>query len=180
MSPSLRFSFARGFAWLAGALALALTLGSGQARADTQIGFDLDYSVPIESIGDSGGGFGIRFGKQLHVPMVVITPEVVFAYHSFSGRGDPATYKGVLGLRLGLGEIFRIGPFAHLGVGHQDLDLAGDPNYTGFCYDAGLFFDLTIIPFLNVGVHGAYNQLSGSDEPTFHWATFGAHAELIF
>jgi len=154
---------------------------SAPARADVQIGLDLDYALPIDSIGEGGGGFALRFGQQVHLPLIAITPEVAFAYHSYSGGGDPATYRGVGGLRVGIGEIFRIGPFAHLGVGHLDLDYASDPSYTGFTYDVGGFFDLTLIPFLNVGVHGAYNQIAfGDEQETFKWLTFGAHGELIF
>jgi hypothetical protein len=185
MSAKPYFTFSRLPVLCAAALAFGLlTFGaSAPARADVQIGLDLDYALPIDSIGDGGGGFALRFGQQLHLPFLVITPEVAFAYHSYSGDGDPATYRGVGGVRVGIGEIFRLGPFAHLGVGHLDLDFASDRAYTGFTYDVGAFFDLTLIPFLNIGVHGAYNQIAfsdDSDEPTFKWLTFGVHGELIF
>ena len=159
--------------------ACALALPARAARADLQLGFDLDYALPIDSPVDDGGGFAVRIGQQVHVPAVTLTPEIVFAYHSYAGSGDPATYRGVGGLRLGFGEIFRLGPFAHLGVGHIDFDLPGDPSDTAFTYDVGAFFDLTILPLFNVGVHGAYNELRSSDLATFQWMAFGAHAELI-
>lgn len=182
MSAQPYFTFSRLLVLCASALAFGVLMFgmSAPARADVQIGLDLDYALPIDSIGEGGGGFAIRLGQQVHLPMVAITPEVAFAYHSYSGSGDPATYRGVGGLRVGIGEIFRLGPFAHLGVGHLDLDFASDPSYTGFTYDVGGFFDLTLIPFLNIGVHGAYNQIAFGDEPTFKWLTFGAHGELIF
>jgi hypothetical protein len=177
MSTQPRFNSSRLFCLLAfGALAFA----SVPARADTQLALDLDYALPIDSSIDNGGGFAIRLGQQLHLPLVAITPEVAFAYHSYSGAGDPATYRGVGGVRVGFGEIFRLGPFLHLGIGHIDLDFASDPSYTGFSYDVGAFFDLTLLPLLNIGVHGAYNQISFDDQPTFKWLTLGAHGELIF
>ncbi len=150
------------------------------ARAETLIGFDLDYALPVDSIGNDGGGFALRFGQQVHIPLLVLTPEVAFAYHSYSGIGDPATFLGVGGLRLGFGEIFRLGPMAHLGIGHLDLDLASDPSFTGFTYDVGAFFAFTLLPLLNIGVHGAYHQISFDKQETFKWMVFGAHAELIF
>jgi hypothetical protein len=158
----------------------ALTFGvATTARAETQIAVDLDYALPVDSIGDDGGGFAIRLGQQLHIPLLALTPEIVYSHHSFTGRGAPATNRGMGGLRIGFGELFRLGPFAHLGVGRLSIDLPG-ASRTAFTYDVGAFFDLTLIPFINLGVHGAYNQISGDEEPSFHWMTFGAHAELIF
>jgi hypothetical protein len=182
MSACIRFPWLRRLQLLAAAgFAFAsLALHAATARADVQIGFDLDYALPIDSSADGGGGFALRLGQQIHVPAIAFTPEIVFAYHSYAGGGDPATYRGVGGARLGFGEIFRLGPFAHIGLGHIDLDLPGDPSDTSFTYDLGLFFDLTLLPLLNLGVHGSYNELRNNDLPTFQWAIFGAHAELIF
>jgi hypothetical protein len=179
MSASIRFHSPGRAACAVLLTAFALALPAATARADLQIGFDLDYALPIDSSVDGGGGFALRLGQQLHVPAIALTPEIAFAYHSYAGSGDPATYRGVGGLRLGFGEIFRLGPYFHVGLGHIDFDLPGDPSDTGFTYDVGAFFDLTLLPLFNVGVHGAYNELRNSDLPTFQWATFGAHAELI-
>jgi hypothetical protein len=181
MWARLRFHSQR---WLPSALSLmlamcALALDAEHARADTEIGVDLDYGLGIDTVADGGGGFALRLGQQLHIPAIALTPEIAFGYHSFSGGGEPAIYSGLGGVRLGFGEIFRLGPFAHLGLGHIDYDLPGDPNDTAFQYDLGAFFDLTILPLVNIGVHGAYNELRAGDTGTFQWATFGAHVELI-
>lgn len=150
------------------------------ARADVQVGGDLDYALPIDSRADSGGGFAVRLGWQLHVPMLVLTPEAAFNYEGFSGTYGPAVYRGVGGLRLGLGEVFRLGAFTHAGLGRLSADVpAPDPSRTGFTYDLGIFLDFSLMPLLNVGVHGAYNAMPGGDEPSFQWLTLGAHAELI-
>lgn len=173
-----RHRHARG---LCGIAALALSLWSAEAAADTTVAGDLDYAAPIDSNANSGWGFGIRLGQQLHVPAVVVNPELGFTYHRFADDSTPRVYRGIAGLRIGLGEILRMGPFAHIGVGRLSLSGAPDSSHTAFTYDAGLFLDFTVIPFLNVGVHGAYNRIvSGNSNPAFQFATVGAHAALVF
>jgi len=171
---------------LAAAVALsALLLRPAAAHADiveTMIGVDLEYALPVESVGDMGIGVAVRGGMQLHLPFVALTPELGLAYQGFTGTGDPSAFRGIAGLRAGLGEVLRFGAFGHAGVGHLDLDMPGpDPSRTAFTYDAGLFLDLTVLPLLDVGAHAAYNQLiAEGDEDAFHWLTFGAHAALVF
>jgi hypothetical protein len=174
----------RGLASFAVVSALTL-LTSTYAHADPTVAVDLDYAKPIDQDDiSSGGGFGIRLGQQLRAPGIVLTPEVGFTYAQFGNDLSPKVYRGIGGLRLGVGEIFRPGVFAHAGIGRISLDApAGvdDPSHTGFTFDAGAFLDFTLLPFLNIGVHGAYNRLSGSDEfDAFQWATFGAHGALVF
>src|SRR6185312_13789027 len=91
---------------------LAVTFAAGAASAGPTIGADLDIGFPLNSRGDSGGGFGIRLGQELHLPLVAITPELGFTYHNFSGDFGPKIYRGVAGLRLGIGEVIRPGAFA--------------------------------------------------------------------
>jgi hypothetical protein len=148
---------------------------------DLAIAGDLDYAVPIDSIGDSGGGFAVRVGGQLHVPLLVLTPELGFSYHAMDGEGSPELSRMFAGARVGIGEIFRIGATGHVGIAWLDVDLLRpNPSRNGFAYDLGLFFDFTLLPLLDLGVHAAYNQLSASDDdPAYHWLTFGAHAALI-
>jgi hypothetical protein len=161
----------------AGAALFALTLGARSASASTAIAGDLDFAVPINSQLDSGAGFGIRLGKQLHAPLAVLTPELGFTYHGFSGL---TAYRGVAGLRLGVGEIIRPGVFAHLGVGHLTAPSPA-PSSTAFTYDAGAFLDFTLLPLLDIGAHAAYNHVNAKDPVgAFQWATVGVHAALIF
>src|SRR2546423_11521635 len=109
----------RSFAPLAGvAPLLATTLAAGVVRAGPTIGADLDLGFPLHSRGDSGGGFGIRLGQELHLPLVALVPELGFTYHKFSGDYGPKIYRGIAGLRLGIGEVIRPGVFAHLGIRH--------------------------------------------------------------
>jgi hypothetical protein len=158
----------------------ALASIPSSARADVQIGGDLDYVLPLESRAEMGAGFAIRLGWQLHLPLLVITPEAAFNYAGFSDTYGPAVYRTVAGLRVGVGEVFRLGAFAHGGLGHLSASVPGpDPTRTGFTYDLGIFFAFTLLPLLNLGVHAAYDQIPGTDDPSFQWLTFGAHAELI-
>jgi hypothetical protein len=158
---------------------VATTFSAAPAQAKTAIGADLDFAMPIDSDMKSGAGFAIRVGQQLRAPFVVLTPELVFSDHSFTDDG-PTAYRGLAGLRLGIGELIRPGVYGHLGFGSLSMP-DPFPSHTAFTYDAGIFLDLTVLPLLDVGVHGAYNRLNAGDGvPTFEWATIGAHAALVF
>jgi hypothetical protein len=152
---------------------------SPSASASPTIGADLDIGFPLHSRGDSGGGFGIRLGQELHVPLLVLTPEIGFTYHNFSGDYGPKIYRGIIGARLGIGEILRPGAFVHVGLGHF-VPTIGD-NQNAFTLDAGGFLDLTVIPFLNVGVHVAYNRVDADySSGAYAFLTAGLHAALVF
>jgi hypothetical protein len=160
--------------------AAALLSVASPARADVQLGVDLDSAIPLESPADPGGGFAARLGYQLHLPMLALTPEAVFNYEGFTGTYGLGMYRGVAGLRLGAGEVFRLGAFGHLGIGHLSADVPGpDPTRTGVTYDLGIFFDFTLLPLINLGVHTSYDRMPNGDGPAFHWLVFGAHLELI-
>jgi hypothetical protein len=161
----------------------AAWIGPDVARAETAIAVDLDAIVPVDPDEiDSGPGFAIRLGQQIHLPMVALTPELGFNWGTF-GDG-PSVYRGIAGLRLGVGELFRLGVFAHIGFGHMSYDGPGpfDYSHTGLTFDGGAFLDLTLLPLLDIGVHLAYNRLNGDEEelaPDVGWMTFGAHVALI-
>jgi hypothetical protein len=176
----------------AAALALSsatLWMAPGEAHAETTIAGDFDFAFPASAgWADTGVGFGIRIGQELHVPLLAINPELGFTYHTFgTGSGnlstnDPSVYRGIAGLRLGLGEIFRVGVSGHLGVGRLDANInLRDVSHTAFTWDMGLFLDLTVLPLLNVGVHTAYTKVASNDEKNaLQWYTLGAHAALVF
>src|SRR5262249_13835879 len=158
---------------------LAVMFAAGAANAGPTIGADLDLGIPLNSRGDSGGGFGIRLGQELHVPLLTLTPELGFTFHDFSGDFGPKIYRGIAGLRAGIGEVIRPGAFAHVGFGHF-VPTVGS-NETGFSFDAGGFIDLTFIPFLNFGVHAAYNRVAADyGSGAYAFATVGLDAALVF
>src|SRR5262245_30258132 len=149
---------------VAGLAVSACLVAVPSARADIAIGGDIDVLVPLD-IDDvtSGPGFGVRLGWQLHLPLIVIVPEIGYSWGDF---GDGATInRGIVGARLGIGEIFRIGLAAHLGYGHRSEEIQ-TVRYTndGLTLDGGLFFDFSLIPLLNIGVHAYYGRLAGNEE----------------
>lgn len=118
-------------------------------------------------------------GQQLQLPLLVLTPELVFNYQTFAGGAETSVYRGLAGVRFGVGEILRPGVYAHLGYGSMDSAYAESSD--GLSYDAGAFLDFTLLPLLNIGAHAAYaGQALGGSEPAFDWVTVGLHAALVF
>jgi hypothetical protein len=175
-------TFRKSLLLIAAALS-AWTLQTSSAQASTTIGLDLDLQVPIEINNVStGGGFGIRLGQELHLPLISINPEFAFTYASFSKDEPPTVYRGVAGGRVGFGELMRFGVLAHIGFGYVNWDPGPrDWSHTGLTYDIGAFFEVTALPLLNIGVHAAYNRIAGHDDldEILHWLTMGAHVTLV-
>jgi hypothetical protein len=167
---------------LACAALIALALVPNPARADFLVGVDVDGVEPFEDGAAFGGGFGLRLGAQFHVPLIALTPELAFTYAKFGDDYGPAIYRGMIGGRAAIGEIIRIGVYGHIGLGSFDVDVDdADPSGTDVTYDVGLALDFTLIPFLNLGVHAAYNSFGEDDQrDAFEWLTTGAHVEFVF
>lgn len=167
-----------------GAVLCTWALPPSAAHASTTIAGDLDLQVPISINGVStGGGFGIRLGQELHLPLVALNPEIGFTYATFSKDDSPTIYRGIAGVRLGIGELLRFGVLAHVGFGYANWKLDRDNlSHSGFTYDAGLFFEITALPLLNVGVHAAYNHMAEKNESQpdpLQWLQIGAHVTLV-
>lgn len=179
---------ARVAAWVAMTLGVS-ALASPTARASTTLAGDLDAQIPVSVDGvGTGGGFGIRLGTQLHVPLLSINPEIGFTYAQFSKEYPPQVYRGIVGLRVGLGELLRIGVLAHFGFGYVSWDRGylsssdrADLTHSGTTYDIGGFFEVTALPLLNIGVHAVYNRIADDhDQPDpLHWLQLGVHAALV-
>ena len=58
---------------LASAARMLFALAPNPARADFMVGVDVDGVEPFESGAAFGGGFGVRLGAQLHVPLLALT-----------------------------------------------------------------------------------------------------------
>ena len=170
---------------LLGALAAACawSLQIGAAHASTTIAGDFDLQVPVSINGvGTGGGFGIRIGQELHLPLVSVNPEIGFTYASFSKDEPPKIYRGIAGLRLGVGELIRFGVLAHIGFGYVSWESQQrDVSHSGLTYDAGLFLEFTALPLLNIGVHAAYNRMAEDENQpdTLQWMSLGLHAALV-
>jgi hypothetical protein len=149
------------------------------ASAGPSVGFDPDLAFPIDSPGNTGGGFVARLGYELRLPLITSTPEIAFSYAGFGGDRGPNVYRALAGIRLGFGEIVRVGPLAHIGYGHLVPPHA--PNADGFTWDVGAFANLTLIPVLNIGVHVVYNSIAATDtSSTYKYLTTGLELGLVF
>jgi hypothetical protein len=153
-------------------------------EAQPTIGADVAYALPLEDDLDSGASFGARIGHQFDGHSAAITPELGFNYVSLSGGLEPRVYRGMAGVRFGVGKVVRPGAFAHGGFGHVKLDApsgTGESSYTAFTFDAGAFLDVTLVPYVTFGAHLAYNRVDDTDDfESVRWASFGGHVAVIF
>lgn len=154
----------------------------GESRRDrdssnTHIAVDFNFGTALDEPGtDSGGGGAIRLGQEFDLFLVSLTPEAGGSYHAFGGDDETKLYAGFLGGRLAVGKIIEPSLFAHVGVGR----LEGFDSRTAPILDGGLAIDLTVLPLIDLGVHGAYNMmLPREDGSSFDFVTLGAHAALV-
>jgi len=146
-------------------------------KSRTHIAVDFDFSTALDAPATkSGGGGAVRLGQEFDLFLVSLTPELGGSYHGFGGGGDTKLYTGFLGGRLAVGKIIEPSLFAHLGVGR----LEGIETRTAPVMDGGLAIDLTLLPLIDLGVHGAYNvMLPRDDGSALKYMTLGAHAALV-
>jgi hypothetical protein len=172
----------------AGVLALAtgIVLWPSAAAAQTTLGIAVNANDASneDDATDPGLGVDVYFGPRLDLKLLTLTTELSAGVHDFSGGTDPTVYRALAGGRLGVGFIIRPSIFAHLGVGHlrQDVLFGADrEGRTNLAGDAGIALDFTILPLIDVGVHGAYNFVSGGDDSdAFEWLLGGAHITFVF
>ena len=156
--------------------------GRRESRRDrdhskTHIAIDFDYNDALEApASNAGGGGALRLGQQFDAFLISLTPELGGSYHGFGGNDRTKLYSGFLGGRLAIGKILEPSIFGHLGVGH----LQGIDTRTAPVMDAGLALDFTLLPLIDLGVHGAYNvMLPRNDASAFKFVTLGAQAALV-
>lgn len=163
-------------------------------RAEFTLAGDLAVQAPvsIDSLG-TGGGFGIRIGSRLATSLLVINPEIGFTYATFSKSVPPQVYRGIVGLRLGFGELVRFGVLGHFGFarvswdrGHNrefaDSGWGYDFTHTGFTYDAGVFFEFAAAPGFDLGLHGIYNGVADDyrrQPDPLRWLQIGVQMTLV-
>jgi hypothetical protein len=159
--------------------ASSLWLSPATARAAVAVAADLEVDAPSDSELDAALAFAVRLGWQLHLPLLVFTPEVGYHHVAF---GDELTLdRAFAGARLGIGEVFRIGAFGHVGVGHAAFhSVAEGQDVTDLTIDVGGFLDFTLLPLLDVGVHAGYGRVRADDRDRLRWVPVGVHLALIF
>lgn len=165
---------------LLAATTLLVGARSAHAKSGTAIGVDIDYTNGIEESEVSGGtGFNVRLGYKLDLAVLQLTPEIGGAYHTFAGNAGAKLSQGIVGGRVSFLKVLEPGVYAHLGYGHLSSDLG--QGRSGATADAGLTLDLTILPLIDVGVHGGYNGvLKSGDYRAFDSYVLGVHGALIF
>ena len=143
----------------------------------THIAVDFDFGSALDAPETkSGGGGAIRLGQEFDLFLVSLTPEFGGSYHAFGGNDETKLYSGFLGGRLAIGKIVEPSIFGHLGVAH----VAGLESRTAPIMDGGLAIDFTLLPLIDLGVHGAYNVMfPREDGSALKFLTLGAHAALV-
>jgi hypothetical protein len=154
----------------------------GESRRDrsstkTHIAVDFDFGTALDAPSTkTGGGGQLRLGQEFDLLLVSFRPEFGGGYHGFGGDGDSKLYTGFLGGRFAVGKIVEPSVFGHVGVGR----LEGLETRTAPVLDAGLALDFTLLPLIDLGVHGAYNVMMPRDDGSaLKFVTLGAHAALV-
>jgi hypothetical protein len=146
-------------------------------KSKTHIAVDFDFAAALDASNTkSGGGGALRLGQEFDLLLISLTPEFGGSYHAFGGDDKTKLYTGFLGGRLSIGKIVEPSLFAHLGVGH----VTGGEKRTAPVMDGGLAIDFTLLPLIDLGVHGAYNvMLPRDDGSALKYVTLGVHAALV-
>ncbi len=146
-------------------------------HSTTDIALDFDFGAALDEPGTQAGGGGqLRIGREWDLFLVSLTPEIGGGYHAFGGDDETRVYTGFAGGRLAVGKIIEPAIFAHVGIAR----VAGLESRTAPMLDGGLAIDFTLLPLIDIGLHGAYNvMLPRSDGSALKFATLGAHAALV-
>jgi len=151
----------------AGSFTLAGELGVDVVTSDTE-GEDVDTA---------GVSMAARLGYMFGGPIVRLTPEAKFGFES--PGADAFSIRG--GARVNFLAGISPAVFAHVG------GLVGDMD--GMIWDVGVGLDLVVLPLVDIGIFGAYNQVGNG---TFHfastsyqssnwdWLQFGAQTAIHF
>lgn len=151
---------------------------TAHAGTGSRLGLDLDYINDInEDASGPGKGLALRYGYKLDLLVLSVTPEVGLGGYWFGEPFEPRILQGFVGGRATFGKVLEPGVFAHLGYGSMKVV---DESRGGTSIDAGVTLDLTMLPFIDLGVHAAYDAFLIKDEDAFDWFRVGAHAALAF
>lgn len=154
---------------------------SREARADTVIAVDADGALPTtpNSLLDGGGGFGVRLGSQLHLPLIRVTGEIGYGYERLLHDRAPSdwnTHRFTAGARVGLGELLVPFAFAHAGYGWRST---ADDSYGGggLAVDAGIGLDVNL-GLIALGGHIGYAAIDARPS-TPQWVILGLDAAIV-
>ena len=152
------------------------------SAADTVIGLDADGALPAtgSNLLDGGGGFGIRLGSQLHLPLLRVTGEIGYGYERLFADKAPSdwtTHRAFAGVRLGIGGLLVPFAFAHLGYGWR---VTSDSSYggNGIALDGGVGLDVNL-GAIAVGGHVGYAFIDAQPSAP-QWVILGLDGTLAF
>jgi hypothetical protein len=194
MQPRLlNVQFFHRVAWGSLALLAVLFAASGSAHAYDRdgdgrddhvgrlmLGIDFDYASAVSNdLIKQGGGGALHIGSEVDMLLVTLIPEVVLDWHNFGARtSDNATVvSGKIGGRIRFLKIIEPGLFAHVGI----ANIGGDDRYDhlGAALDAGVSLDLTVLPLIDLGIHGSWNRVFGGYDSGLSYGVTGLHAALV-
>jgi hypothetical protein len=163
-----------------------------EARSGFNFGFDLEGAAPFATprfpSGNNlsgGGGFKVRFGDQIHIPGLRVTPEGGYAFDHLFATDDTGTaydwdvHRLFGGVRLAFGRVVTPGFYAHLGYGWRNT---GDPSVIGaggLAFDAGFLLDIHVVRRFSFGGHIEYVTIDAQPY-TPQWIAFGLHGDVVF
>lgn len=139
---------------------------------------DFDFGEVIDDPLTDGIGGALRYGRQFEFDWLSLRSEGGGSYRLFTDANDDKLriYSGFFGGRVAVGKIVEPSIFSHVGVAW----LRGVERRTAPVIDAGAALDFTLIPMVELGIHGTYNMIPAIDEhPSMTWLLLGAHAALV-
>lgn len=157
-------------------------LTSTVASAQNQLSIDAEAAFPSSDDHGSGWGVGARFGHELDLVLVSLTPELGVNYHAFSAPSDAESFAVVGGGRVAIGFVLEPSAFLHAGVGHFGYDtLTGEVSQTALAYEMGLALDFTMLPVIDFGAHASFAGVAGNEDlEALSWFAVGGHVTFVF
>lgn len=163
-------------------VSLSLVAAPGLASADPFIAADADGAFPTtgSNLLNGGGGFNVRLGSQMHLPLLRLAGEVGYGYEhlfAYQAPSDWTTHRAFAGARLGVGELLVPFVFGHVGYGWRTTP---DNSYSGsgVAFDAGAGLDLNL-GIIAVGGHLGYAVIE-AQPATPQWVIAGLDATIVF
>ena len=170
----------------------------GEARADILLGADLNGAFQLGEVSSDSLGLGANFRlgwQEDFIPVLRLAPELQVNYMGFAieqvsaNATDTASNSRQqllsprVGARVGIDFLVGLSVYSHIGYGFIANQGGFDFGDSGLSFDAGAAFDVTAIPFVNLGIHSGYNAIfpgSDPDADPINWLELGFHVEVIF
>ena len=169
-----------------------------EARADILLGADLNGAFQLGEVSSDSLGLGANFRlgwQEDFIPLLRLAPELQVNYMGFAidqvsaNATDTASssrqqlLSGRVGARVGIDFLVGLSLYSHIGYGFIANQGGFDFNDNGLSFDAGAALDFTALPFINLGIHSAYNAIfpgSDPDADPINWLELGVHVEVAF